>query len=120
MITGALNETKENVRERWKLIRLVPQDASVVASFPFLTPLSQRKNLYAFYKIYDPKYQNARYSYQLPADVQYALIDTRDPWFLQEGNFKLANERAKNFLNSGHWVILKGYERYVLYKRKVI
>jgi hypothetical protein len=112
----SLHQTKEMIHDQWELVHLVPQDASVVASFAFLAPLSQRNNLYAFYKIYHPSYQNDQWAYQLPPNVQYALIDIRDPWLLIED--KLAQARAQKFLTSGDWIILKRYGRYILYQKK--
>ena len=114
------NETEVITNDRWGLIQLIPKEASVVASFSFLAQLSQRSNLYPFYKIYDLKYQNKYYHYKLPSDVQYALIDIQDPWLLIEDKYDSAKERARKFLTAPDWKILKRYGRYVLYKRKVI
>jgi len=118
LMTETVNQSQEVIRQRWELVHLVPPDASVVASFSFLTQLSQRRNLYAFYKLYDPHYQSRQWSYVLPSRVQYALIDISDPWYLEEG--VVAQQRAKKFLNSGGWFILKRYGRYILFKRTVI
>ncbi len=114
------NQTQQILHDQWELVRLVPPDASVLASFSFLAPLSQRKDLYAFYKIYDPKFQSDQWSYKLPPDVQYALIDSRDPWLLKESDYKSAKERARKFLASGDWIVLKKYGRFTLYKRKAV
>lgn len=104
---------------RWELVHRIPKDAAVVASFCFLAELSQRKDLYAFYKIYDPHYQRKDWSYRLPKNVEYALIDFNDPWLKADlqNNFGLINTRVRNFLSSG-WVIEKRYGSIVLYKRK--
>ena len=120
LMTDSLHETNERVNDRWELVRLIPPDASVVASFSFLTQLSQRNNLDAFYKIYSLKYQNDEFSYRLPFYAQYALIDINDPWFFTESDYKLTLARAKKFLLSGDWIVLKRYGRYILYKRKGI
>jgi len=114
------NETKGMTSDRWKLVQLIPKEASVVASFSFLAQLSQRRNLYPFYKIYDFRYQNEHYHYKLPSDVQYALIDIHDPWLLIEDKYDSAKERAIKFLTTPDWKILKRYDRYILYKRKVL
>ena len=114
------NETKQMINDRWELVQSIPKNASVVASFSFLAQLSRRDNLYPFFKIYDSNYQNEFYHYKLPADVQYALIDIRDPWLLKEDEYDVAKQRAKNFLITPDWRILKRYDRYVLYKRNVI
>ena len=76
------DDTKESIHDQWELVNMIPPDASVVASFYYLAPLSQRKDLYPFFKIYDTRYQNDHWSYKLPPNISYALIDIRDPWFL--------------------------------------
>jgi len=120
LMSETLNQTNEVIRDRWKLVHTIPQDASVVASFSFLAQLSQRKNLYAFYKIYDSNYQNTKWPFKLPSKVEYALIDTHDPWLFTENKYKLTQARIISFLTSGHWYILKQYGRYILYKREVV
>ncbi len=114
----AWQETKEDVQDQWKLVHLIPPEASVVASFSFLAPLSQRADLYTFYHMYDPKYQNDQWSYQLPSNVRYALIDRLDPWLLKEDNYPLAQERVRKFFNSGGWKVHKKYGRFCLYERE--
>ena len=118
MWRGPFNQTREMISDKRKLVDLVPRDAGVVASFCFLAPLSQRKDLYSFFKLYDSHYQNDRYSYKLPSRVQYALIDTQESWLVYENDYDLAKARAQKFLTSGNWIIVKRYGRYILYQKR--
>ena len=73
-----------------------------------------------FIKYMIPSIKMISISYQLPPNVQYALIDIRDPWLLEEDDYEIAKARAQKFLTSGDWIILKRHGRYILYKRKVV
>jgi len=119
MLIQDRDQTQEMVFDRWELVQMVPPDASVVASFSFLAPLSQRKNLYAFHKIYDPSYQNDQYSYVLPSKVQYALIDFNDPWLLYDLKVYpvFTKNRLSNFFIQNKWIVKRRYGKIILFER---
>lgn len=77
-----------HVSQEWQLVKMIPSDAGVVATFKFLPALSLRKSVYSFYKVYDEEYQNPEVfkesdfytgkMFKLPGDVSWALIDFND------------------------------------------
>ncbi|MBF0503474.1 MAG: DUF2079 domain-containing protein [Candidatus Omnitrophica bacterium] len=104
----------------WQLLKKVPPQSSVVATFRFLPELSRRPELYSFHKIYDPAYQSETYSYSLPQNVNYALIDFNDPWLL--GNLdehkQFVSMKIRNFLAQGPWKAKYAAAGIVLYERQ--
>ncbi len=111
-------QSEEMTRDRWELFHMIPPDASVIASFSFLTPLSQRKDLYAFYKIYDFRYQNGPGAFVLPVTVQYALIDFDDPWLVHRMNGQPGvRSRLNKFFIQYKWKVIKRYGKIMLYNR---
>ncbi len=106
--------------QRWQLLKMVPPQSPVIATFNFLPPLSQRSFVYAFHKMYDPEYQNERWSYQLPESVHYALIDFNDSWLKSALKINVLHTKVclQRFFKSGHWVARKRYGTAVLYQRR--
>ncbi len=78
------------VIDQWRLVHMIPADAPVIATFKFLPPLALRDQLYSFHKVYDRAYQdpavmkwsdfNTNKIFEVPVNVQYALIDFDDQW----------------------------------------
>ena len=104
---------------RWEMVNLVPKDAAVIASFNFLPELSNRKFLYAFYKIYSDHYQRPQNPFRLPDHVTYAVLDFNDPWLQGEhdNNPGIVQSRIDNFLLGNRWLVLKKSESLILLKR---
>jgi len=67
---------------RRKAASLVPPDAGVIATFDFLPPLTQRRHVYGFYKIWlDHGIFTPQKVLPLPAEVTCALFDWSDMWY---------------------------------------
>ncbi len=115
-------------QKRWELIRSIPSRAGVVATFEFLAPLSLRKDVYSFHKIFDDYYQdprqirkselNVRRRFFLPEEVPYALIDFDDPWLVSRmhADAKTITLRIARFL--GDWQLIREQGHIGLYVRK--
>lgn len=114
---------------RWGFVDSVPSQEGVIATFDYLAPLSLRKDLYSFNKVYDESYLspqeiksselNAGRSFVLPDQVHYALIDFRDPWLMRSFKFwpQGTSKRVRSFLETGHWKVIKSYGSIVLLRR---
>jgi len=114
--------------KRWEMVRLIPPQAGVVASFDFLAELSSRPSLYAFYKVYSPLYQDPRQlhlseissgkPFTAGKDVTYVLIDFKDPWLIQamEEDPQATAQRVKKFL--GDFTPVKQEGSIILYRRR--
>ncbi|PIV12180.1 MAG: hypothetical protein COY77_05345 [Candidatus Omnitrophica bacterium CG_4_10_14_0_8_um_filter_43_18] len=64
--------------EKDALLRRIPPDASVAATFEFLPKLSGRKHLYSFHHFYSGESTLSQKKYPLPEKIDYALIDFGD------------------------------------------
>ncbi len=109
----------ENAPYRWKLLRMVPPQDPVVATFSFLPELSQRAQLYSFHKLYDEDYQNKDRNFQLPAQVRWALVDYEDSWLMVrvKNDYDFTVRHLRAFLNAG-WVERRRFGDVALYARK--
>ena len=114
---------------RWDFVNAIPAEEGVIATFDYLTPLSLRKYLYAFHKVYNESYQNPQEiksselntgrSFTLPDQVHYALIDFKDPWIKQSLKYwpQETTQRIRMFLKMGHWQVVKSCGTIVLLRR---
>jgi hypothetical protein len=114
---------------RWSFVDAIPPREGVVATFDYLAPLSLRKDLYVFHKVYDDSFQdpqamrsnelNTGKPFVLPDQVHYALIDFHDPWMQADlkRSPKVVTERIHTFLEKGNWKVIKYYDSIVLLKR---
>ncbi len=114
---------------RWEMVRQIPKNAAVIATFDFLAELSSRQSLYSFHKIYDPFYQdpekikyselNTQKSFALPEDVRFALIDFDDPWLKgsMETNAAQITSRIRDFLLYNDWSVTLAFNDIVLFEK---
>lgn len=102
-------------QDRRDLLEMIPPKASVMASFSFLVHLTNRDNLYAFYKAHTPDYVG----FKLPDEVEYALIDFNDPWLYRDlrDNPKITRQRIDDFFRQNTWVVKERRGQIVLYQR---
>ena len=105
--------------DAWQLLKMVPPQAPVAATFRFLPELSQRPYVYSFHKTYDPAYQNKNISYHLPENVHYALVDSHDDWLLSTLIRYNQSTRLniKKFLIGGGWKAKYNRSGITLYER---
>jgi len=74
---------------KWQLLKQVPPEAGVIATFEFLPALSLRKDLYSFHQVFDRAYQDPErleksefYTgavFTVPESVTYAVLDMKNP-----------------------------------------
>lgn len=85
-------------------LNLIPQDASVAATYEFLTNLSTRSNIYSFNYAFLGKQQFLTSNYTLPSDVEYLAIDFDDllTYDLQYGKNNFYQYQYNDRLNSWH------------------
>lgn len=102
--------------KRWEMVKTIPKDGAVLASFDFLAALSTRHELYAFHKIYNDFYQNPSYSFILPQHIQYTLIDFNDLWLKNEFAFRPMEiaKRVQRLFEGNDWYVLQGANDIVL------
>jgi len=103
--------------QKERFLEMIPDDASIVATFEFLPMLSQRKQLYSFHHVVHGFYTLSRVPYRLPQGVEYALLDVNDPIgvnvFYKRGR---SESNIAAFLNSNKWGIVETLDNIVLLK----
>ena len=101
------------------LLRQIPQDSPVMATFEFLPHLSRRKELYSFHHVYTRRYTLSHKEYVPPKTIQYLLVDFNDPlahgvfyFFTAEGD-----RYAKEFLDKGPFRVKQAFQDVVLFEK---
>ena len=98
------------------LLSQIPKDASVVATLRFLSPLSQRREIYSFHHVYMGTYTLSSKKYNLPGSVEFALLDLNDDFtfsFKKEGS----QENLHNFFYSLPWQVVDFSDDTVLFQK---
>ncbi|MDP8266734.1 MAG: DUF2079 domain-containing protein [Candidatus Aceula meridiana] len=100
-----------------KLLRKIPKDAAVLATFEFMPSLSNRKNLFSFHHVLRGYYTLSNKPYKLPRKIDYALIDFNDPLTL--GSF-YSPQQYKNIqalIEEQNLVAIEIRNNFVLFKK---
>lgn len=98
------------------MVKSIPRNAGVVATFRFLPKLSGRKQLQSFHHVYLGHYNIINKKYALPAEVEYALIDFEDP-LTQQFKTPEGASNFRNFLDKGSWGAVELIENLTLLKK---
>ncbi|MBF0531748.1 MAG: DUF2079 domain-containing protein [Candidatus Omnitrophica bacterium] len=109
---------------RWQLVKKIPRDAGVTASFDFLAELSLRKNLYSFHTIW---MGGNAFSGQTPQDVvtgsRWALIDFNCVWLREElakadaAARRSVARRMTRFFEMADWRVEAAADNLVLFRK---
>lgn len=105
------------VREKDKLVAMIPKDASVISSFQFLPRLANRYDLYSIHFVSTGFKMHTKAKYEPPESLKYAIIDFND--FLLIGSFFPPNAPAnfRSFLEGKEWRVLKALDDIVLFEK---
>lgn len=123
MATGWTDHLDATRRE---FLNAIPPDAPVIATFEFLPELCQRKELYAFYKLW---MNEERFSHEanslLPNHVQYAIFDWDDIWLWGDSLYKRSPEEVRKIFQrlsplflKQNWALRAACENLTLFEKK--
>jgi uncharacterized membrane protein len=112
----------------WAMIEQIPDDATVVATFRYLAPLSIREKLFSFHRYYSKRSladqavaNNTLYTGkpQLPERIDYALIDFHDAWLYWDlkRNNKFTVEQLEKFFKENKLHPISQKDHVFLFKR---
>ena len=103
--------------QKERLISLIPEEASVLATFEFQPKLANRRELYSFHHVYNGYYTLSDVKYEIPRAIDYILMDTNDP--LTFGSFhKVGNdENIRTLIEDGNYGVLAEINNLILFKR---
>lgn len=104
-------------RQKERLVRLVPQNSPVIATFQFLPKLTNRQELYSLHFIATgyKMYTNTRY--EPPKNLEYALIDFNEPLMLNVFFPPQAAGNIRAFLEAGDWRVFAAFDDMVLFRK---
>lgn len=109
-----------------KLIKEIPKEGSVAASYEFLPHLSSREKLYSLHYAFLGINQFATSLYTLDPDTEYLLINTDDFITYQLGYsdntfyskyYNSGDNRIRQLLKNRNYVVLKIIDSYILFKK---
>jgi len=104
-------------KEKEKLIAAIPKGSGVVATFQFLPKLANRCNLYSLHLISTGYKMYTNTKYELPEDLEYALIDFNEPLMITSFFPPSAPRNIRSFLETGDWRVFKAFDDVVLFKK---
>ena len=104
-------------KEKDALVRLIPKDAAVIASFQFLPRLANRHELYSIHLVSKGFRMYTSIKYEPPKNLEYALIDFNEPLMTNSFFPPEAPANIRAFLEGGDWCVLKAADDTVLFKK---
>lgn len=119
LLLRLIPESKRNYLDDYKdgFLKKVPPCAPIVATFEFLSHLSHRKSLYSFHHVYTGFFTLSNKRYELPEDVQYALIDFSDYRTFKRFYSQDGYKNIQRFLSRNSWKTVDYIENIVLFKK---
>jgi len=105
-------------RHKEALLRKIPEEAAVVAAFEFLPRLTHREQLYSFHHLYMGYHTLSERPYELPDNINYALLDFNDIFtfksFYRPNNY----ENIRQFLNKNNLMASDVRDTLVLFQKE--
>ena len=110
----SMYRANEYAEEKEKLLKQVPKDASVIATFQFLPKLANRYDLYPLNWL---AIRDKLGGYEPPANLEYALIDFNEPLMITAFFPPSAPGNIRSFLERGDWRVARAFNDVVLFKK---
>ncbi len=114
---GSVFKKDELDRQKEALLKKIPRDAAVVATFEFFPHLTHRKQLYSFHHVYMGFYTLSNQPYNLPDTVEYALLDFNDLLTFRDFYNSQRYQNIRQFLSSGDWGVSDVKDTMVLFQK---
>lgn len=116
-----LEETTPDLLDakRELLVREIPKEASVMATFEFLSHLSNRKELYSLHHLYTKRYTLSEKEYLVPERLEYLLADFNDPFAHQVFYTPKGGESLRELLEKGPFRVNTSFEDLVLFEKGI-
>jgi uncharacterized membrane protein len=121
------NKLNENfIAVKNEMTQLINKDETVLSSFEFLPPLSNRQNIYSLHYVFLGKKQFSEEIYELPSQVNKLIIDFNDfiIYYLQSKNMSIFKkqyptgaDRIKQIISEGNFGIKQITDNIALYEK---
>ncbi len=105
------------VKQKERLLRMIPEEASVISTFQFLPKLANRHELYSMHLVSSGFKMYTKVKYEPPLNLEYALIDFNEPLMLAAFFPSQAPENIRSFLEDGNWGVVGAVDDIVLFKK---
>lgn len=99
------------------MLKLIPKDSSVIATFQFLPKLAHRYDLYSMHLVSTGFKMYTKIKYVPPSNLEYALIDFDEPLMVNSFFPPQAPDNIRSFLEDGNWRVLKAVDDVVLFAK---
>lgn len=108
----------DDARTKDDFIRQVPQGAAVISTFQLMPKLSDRTDrLYSFHRVLEGRYHSKK-DFELPSDIEFALVDFTDPLTFATFFSSQANKRnILSFVKENQWGPLGAEGNFVFFKK---
>jgi hypothetical protein len=104
-------------KEKEKLLKTIPKDASVIATFQFLPKLANRHHIYSMHFVSSGYRMYTKIKYEPPPNLEYALINFNDPLMVDYFFPPEAPTNIRAFIENGNWNVAKAADEVVLFKK---
>jgi len=107
----------ELVKEKNKLVKLIPKNAPTISTFQFLPKLANRHDLYSMHFVSSGFKMYTNVKYEPPLNLEYALVDFNEPLMINSFFPPEAPKNMRGFLEDNNWRVLKAVDDVVLFKK---
>src|SRR3989338_62736 len=112
------NRIDEYAEQKEKLLKQIPKDASAIATFQFLPRLANRYDIYSLNWLLVRDRMRASGGYELPANLEYAMIDFNEPLMTRSAFFgPSAPGNIRSFFEAGDWRVAIAFNDIVLFRK---
>lgn len=105
------------VKQKERLVKVIPKEASVISTFQFLPKLANRHDLYSMHFVSAGFKMYTKVKYEPPLNLEYALIDFNEPLMINCFFPPEAAVNIRNFLEDGNWRVMRTVDNIVLFKK---
>jgi hypothetical protein len=107
----------EFAKEKDKLIKMIPSNASTIATFQFLPKLASRHNLYSMHFVSTGFKMYTNVKYEPPENLEYSLIDFNEPLLIGCFFWERSPDNIRNFLEKEDFRVLSAMDDIILFKK---
>jgi len=111
------NRIDDLAKEKDKLVKMIPKDAPVIATFQFLPKLANRYDLYSMHFVSTGFKMYTKVKYEPPANLEYALIDFNEPLLINSFFTERSPDNISNFLEKENFKLVKAIGDTALFKK---
>jgi hypothetical protein len=104
-------------KRKHKMLNMIPRDASVIATFQFLSHLAHRSDIYSFHFVATGHKMYTNERYMPPENLEYALIDFYEPLLADSFYPPNAPSNIRLFLEEGRWGVINAFDYIVLFEK---